>query len=207
MFGFVKLDNLFEVEVYAESLPTDFWEMRAKPVPSHLDKLPSLSHIFKNLPRDSSTGLPLMNSPIHQAFHQQLLLASGTLNLCACMFSSLTIVFYQLSGYTLYMKERKWLHTHTSDNKAWSVAFVEKRCSRIVMVPARATWPQPQNKATPEKQRIVATSEAYGTPPRHLMQHSKQPKQKKKQKQRRHYLSIRAIYEDQSIWFSCGKTG
>ncbi|TNN51879.1 hypothetical protein EYF80_037905 [Liparis tanakae] len=45
----------------------------------------------------------------------------------------------------------------------------------MVMVPVSATWPHPQNRATPEKQRMVATSDAYGTPPRHLMQHSKQP--------------------------------
>lgn len=59
---------------------------------------------------------------------------------------------------------------------------MEKCCSRIVTVPVSATWPQPQNNATPEKQRMVATSEAYGTPPRHLMQHSKQPKQKRESK-------------------------
>lgn len=181
MCGFVKSDKPFEVEVFAESLSTDFWEMGSIPLPSHLDTLSSWSHIFKNLPRDSSNALPNMNSPIYRAFHQQLL-ASATLNSCACVFSSRTIVFYQPSGYAWYVTERKWFHTYTSDNKAWSVAFVEKRCSRIVMVPARATWPQPQNKATPEKQRIVATSEAYGTPPRHLMQHSKQPKQKRGRK-------------------------
>lgn len=49
----------------------------------------------------------------------------------------------------------------------------------MVTVPVRATWPHPQNRATPEKQRIVATSDAYGTPPKHLMQHSKQPVEKK----------------------------
>lgn len=47
----------------------------------------------------------------------------------------------------------------------------------MVTVPVRATWPHPQKRATPEKQRMVATSEAYGTPPKHLMQHSKQPVQ------------------------------
>lgn len=50
----------------------------------------------------------------------------------------------------------------------------------MLTVPVRATWPHPQNRATPEKQRIVATSDAYGTPPKHLMQHSKQPMQKGK---------------------------
>lgn len=73
-------------------------------------------------------------------------------------------------------------HTYTSLSKAWSLAVVEKCCSRIDTVPVSATWPQPQNNATPEKQRMVATSEAYGTPPRHLMQHSKQPKQKRESK-------------------------
>lgn len=48
----------------------------------------------------------------------------------------------------------------------------------MVTVPVRATWPHPQKRATPEKQRMVATSEAYGTPPKHLMQHSKQPRMK-----------------------------
>lgn len=65
--------------------------------------------------------------------------------------------------------------TYTSVSRAWSLATLEKWASRMVTVPVRATWPHPQNRATPEKQRIVATSEAYGTPPRHLMQHSKQP--------------------------------
>lgn len=65
---------------------------------------------------------------------------------------------------------------------AWSLVTLEKWVSRMVTVPVRATWPHPQNKATPEKQRIVATSDAYGTPPKHLMQHSKQPVQKKKRK-------------------------
>lgn len=73
-------------------------------------------------------------------------------------------------------------HTYTSLSKAWSLAVVEKCCSRIDTVPVSATWPQPQNNATPEKQSMVATSEAYGTPPRHLMQHSKQPKQKRESK-------------------------
>ena len=52
---------------------------------------------------------------------------------------------------------------------------LEKWFSSMVRVPVSATCPQPQNRATPEKQRMVATSEAYGTPPRHLMQHSKHP--------------------------------
>ena len=58
---------------------------------------------------------------------------------------------------------------------AWSLVILEKWFSRMVTVPVRATWPQPQKRATPEKQRMVATREAYGTPPRHLIQHSKQP--------------------------------
>lgn len=63
---------------------------------------------------------------------------------------------------------------------AWSLVTLEKWFSRMVTVPVRATWPHPQNRATPEKQRIVATSDAYGTPPKHLMQHSKQPVHKQK---------------------------
>lgn len=62
---------------------------------------------------------------------------------------------------------------------AWSLVTLEKWVSSMVTVPVRATWPHPQNRATPEKQRIVATSDAYGTPPKHLMQHSKQPVRKK----------------------------
>lgn len=50
--------------------------------------------------------------------------------------------------------------TYTSLSKAWSLVLVEKCCSRIATVPARATCPQPQNKATPEKHRMVATREA-----------------------------------------------
>lgn len=64
-----------------------------------------------------------------------------------------------------------------SVSMAWSLVTWEKWLSRMVTVPVRATWPHPQNRATPEKQRMVATSEAYGTPPKHLMQHSKQPVQ------------------------------
>lgn len=82
-------------------------------------------------------------------------------------------------------------HTYTSLSKAWSLAVVEKCCSRIDTVPVSATWPQPQNNATPEKQRMVATSEAYGTPPRHLMQHSKQPKQNREN--RRNVISKKQI--------------
>lgn len=72
--------------------------------------------------------------------------------------------------------------TYTSVSMAWSLVTLEKWVSRMVTVPVRATWPHPQNRATPEKQRIVATSEAYGTPPKHLMQHSKQPVMGKKRK-------------------------
>lgn len=50
--------------------------------------------------------------------------------------------------------------TYTSLSRAWSLVLVEKCCSRMATVPARATCPQPQNKATPEKQRMVATREA-----------------------------------------------
>ena len=50
--------------------------------------------------------------------------------------------------------------TYTSLSRAWSLVLVEKCCSRIATVPARATCPQPQNRATPEKQRMVATREA-----------------------------------------------
>lgn len=62
-----------------------------------------------------------------------------------------------------------------SVSMAWSEVTLEKWVSRMVTVPVRATWPQPQKRATPEKHRMVATSDAYGTPPKHLMQHSKQP--------------------------------
>lgn len=71
-------------------------------------------------------------------------------------------------------------NTHTSVSMAWSLVTWEKWDSRMVTVPVRATWPHPQNRATPEKQRIVATNDAYGTPPKHLMQHSKQPRMRKK---------------------------
>ena len=66
-------------------------------------------------------------------------------------------------------------YTHTSVSRAWLLVTVLKWASRRLTVPVSATCPQPQNSATPEKHRMVATSEAYGTPPRHLMQHSKQP--------------------------------
>lgn len=65
--------------------------------------------------------------------------------------------------------------TYTRARVSWSLDTLEKWVSSMVRVPVSATWPQPQNRATPEKQRMVATSEAYGTPPRHLMQHSKHP--------------------------------
>lgn len=68
--------------------------------------------------------------------------------------------------------------TYTSVSMAWSLGSLEKWVSRMVTVPVRATWPHPQKSATPEKHRIVATNDAYGTPPKHLMQHSKQPMQK-----------------------------
>lgn len=50
--------------------------------------------------------------------------------------------------------------TYTSVSMAWSVAVLEKWVSRMDTVPVRATWPHPQNRATPEKQRIVATNDA-----------------------------------------------
>lgn len=71
-------------------------------------------------------------------------------------------------------------NTYTSVSMTWSLVTLEKWDSRMVSVPVRATWPHPQNRATPEKQRIVATSDAYGTPPKHLMQHSKQPRMREK---------------------------
>lgn len=55
---------------------------------------------------------------------------------------------------------RRAAGTYTSLSRAWSLVLVEKCCSRIATVPARATCPQPQNRATPEKQRMVATREA-----------------------------------------------
>lgn len=97
-----------------------------------------------------------------------------------------------------------WEHTYTSLSKAWSVGVVEKCCSRMDTVPVSATWPQPQNNATPEKQRMVATSEAYGTPPRHLMQHSKQPKQKRESK--RNVMTKKANYEEKNICPLLGKS-
>lgn len=74
--------------------------------------------------------------------------------------------------------------TYMSVSIAWSVLTVEKKVSRMVTVPLSATWPHPQNRATPEKQRIVATSDAYGTPPKHLMQHSKQPTQDEREEKK-----------------------
>lgn len=74
---------------------------------------------------------------------------------------------------------------------AWSLVTWEKWDSRMVTVPVRATWPHPQNRATPEKQRMVATSEAYGTPPKHLMQHSKQPVQETRGKNNRQAFNSR----------------
>lgn len=96
-----------------------------------------------------------------------------------------------------FMNNGNGRHTYTSLSKAWSLAVVEKCCSRMDTVPVSATWPQPQNKATPEKQRMVATSEAYGTPPRHLMQHSKQPKQKRESQ--RNVMSKKQIMREKNI--------
>lgn len=50
--------------------------------------------------------------------------------------------------------------TYTRARVAWSVVTREKWFSSMVRVPVSATWPQPQNSATPEKQRMVATREA-----------------------------------------------
>lgn len=50
--------------------------------------------------------------------------------------------------------------TYTRVRVAWSLGFLEKLFSSMVRVPVSATWPQPQNRATPEKQRMVATREA-----------------------------------------------
>lgn len=52
------------------------------------------------------------------------------------------------------------LMTYTRARVAWSVVTREKWFSSMVRVPVSATWPQPQNNATPEKQRMVATREA-----------------------------------------------
>lgn len=41
-----------------------------------------------------------------------------------------------------------------------------------------ASWPQPQNRATPKKHSPVATREAKGAPTRHLAQHSNKPGQR-----------------------------
>lgn len=76
------------------------------------------------------------------------------------------------------LKNSAMAATYTMARVAWSVVTLEKWFSSMVRVPVSATWPQPQNSATPEKQRMVATSEAQGTPPRHLMQHSKHPAKK-----------------------------
>lgn len=82
------------------------------------------------------------------------------------------------------------MDTYTSVSMAWSLVTVEKWVSKMVTVPVRATWPHPQNKATPEKQRIVATNDAYGTPPKHLMQHSKQPAQKGNREKLRQLMNV-----------------
>lgn len=50
--------------------------------------------------------------------------------------------------------------TYTRARVAWSPLIREKWFSTIVRVPVNATWPQPQKRATPEKQRMVATREA-----------------------------------------------
>ena len=58
---------------------------------------------------------------------------------------------------------RRWVEastTHTSVSMAWLLVTVLKWVSRMVTVPVSATCPQPQNSATPEKHRMVATSEA-----------------------------------------------
>lgn len=55
---------------------------------------------------------------------------------------------------------RRSLWTYTSVRVAWSLVILEKWFSSIVRVPVNATWPQPQKRATPEKQRMVATREA-----------------------------------------------
>lgn len=83
--------------------------------------------------------------------------------------------FLTISSDKQWRDQRKGAYMSVS--MAWSLVTWEKWVSRMVTVPVRATWPHPQNRATPEKQRMVATSEAYGTPPKHLMQHSKQPAQ------------------------------
>lgn len=49
---------------------------------------------------------------------------------------------------------------YTTVRVAWSLVTLEKWFSSMVRVPVSATWPQPQNSATPEKQRMVATREA-----------------------------------------------
>ncbi len=52
------------------------------------------------------------------------------------------------------------LSAYTMARVAWSLVTLEKWFSSMVSVPVSATWPQPQNRATPEKQRMVATREA-----------------------------------------------
>lgn len=68
--------------------------------------------------------------------------------------------FNQLSHDTQEVSSRSSLWTYTMVRVAWSVATLEKWFSSMVKVPVSATWPQPQNRATPEKQRMVATREA-----------------------------------------------
>lgn len=52
------------------------------------------------------------------------------------------------------------IRTYTMVRVAWSLVTLEKWFPSMVRVPVSATWPQPQNRATPEKQRMVATREA-----------------------------------------------
>lgn len=89
----------------------------------------------------------------------------------------------------VFLGIRQLEDTYTSVSMAWSLGTLEKWVSRMVTVPVRATWPHPQNRATPEKHRIVATNDAYGTPPKHLMQHSKQPIKKKIKKNYTYFYS------------------
>lgn len=49
---------------------------------------------------------------------------------------------------------------YTKARVAWSLLTLEKWFSSMVRVLVSATWPHPQNRATPEKQRMVATRDA-----------------------------------------------
>lgn len=68
-------------------------------------------------------------------------------------------------------------------------------------MPDRASCPQPQNRATPAYSKMVAMSDGYGIPPRHLMQHSKHPKYKKKKQGNVQFWSIEIEKQRRPVCF------